>query len=309
MRAPRVRAIGAWADARPFMHLHALARARSSVATIRTALGISSSLCGAGTPRTESKMTGRFVWYELMTTDTKAAIAFYSEVIGWKTELFPESQGPEAYTMWVGSQGPLGGVMTLPEEARKMGAPPHWMAHVEVGDVDATIAKVTAGGGKLHVPPMNIPTVGRFSVLADPQGATLSVFAPEQAMEPHDTSKPGEIGWNELLTSDAPAALAFYGELFGWKKLEEMDMGPAGKYLIYGQGDKAYGGMMTKTPDMPMPPAWIYYFNVDDLDAALTRATSKGANKLMGPMDVPGGGRVAQLTDPQSAVFALFGPK
>jgi uncharacterized protein len=252
-------------------------------------------------------MAGRFVWHELMTTDPRAAIAFYTEVIGWKAQEFDQKIGPEPYTMWLASQGPLGGVMTLPEEAKKMGAPPHWLGHVDVDDVDKTVALAKAKGGQVFVPPTAIPGVGTFSVIADPQGAVLSVFKPEQAMEAHDTSKPGEIGWNELITTDAQAALAFYGELFGWKLLQEMDMGPAGKYLIYGQGDKHYGGMMTKTPDMPMPPAWIYYINADDLDAALARATSKGGNKLMGPMEVPGGTRVAQLTDPQGAVFALHG--
>jgi predicted enzyme related to lactoylglutathione lyase len=210
--------------------------------------------------------------------------------------------------MWVGSQGPLGGVMTLPDEAKAMGASPHWMGHVEVDDVDATVAQVNAKSGTVHVPPTTIPKVGRFSVIADPQGASLSVFQPEQAMQPHDTSKPGEISWNELYANDARTAFAFYSELFDWKQLEEMDMGPAGKYLIYGQGDKPYGGMMTKTADMPMPPSWIYYIHVDDIDAAVARATSKGAKTLLGPMEVPGGSMVAQLTDPQGAVFSLHGP-
>src|SRR5687768_9589031 len=98
-------------------------------------------------------MNGHFVWHELLTTDTKKAIAFYTEVIGWKTQLFEENQGPEPYTMWVSSQGPLGGVMTLPEEAKKMGVPPHWMGHVEVADVDAAVAKVKSSGGQVHVPP------------------------------------------------------------------------------------------------------------------------------------------------------------
>lgn len=254
-------------------------------------------------------MAGRFVWHELMTTDTKAAMAFYSEVIGWKTQAFEESQpGKEPYMMWVGSQGPLGGVMTLPEEAKKMGAPPHWMGHVAVTDVDATLAQVKAKGGNIYVPPMAIPKVGRFSVIADPQGASLSVFQPDGDMQPHDTSKQGEISWNELLTTDAKAAFGFYSELFGWKLLTEMDMGPAGKYLIYGQGDKQYGGVMTKTPEMSFPSCWVYYIQVDDIDAAIARATGKGAKKMMGPMEVPGGTRVAQLTDPQGAVFALHGP-
>src|SRR5262245_24605547 len=113
-------------------------------------------------------MAGRFVWYELFTSETRSAIAFYTEVIGWKTEVFKDS-GPEPYTLWVGSQGALGGVMTLPEQAKKMGAPPHWMSHVEVDDVDATVTKVKKLGGGVHVPPTDIPTVGRFAVITDPQ--------------------------------------------------------------------------------------------------------------------------------------------
>ncbi len=249
-------------------------------------------------------MTGRFVWHELMTTDVKAAKAFYTEVIGWKTEPF-DSQGSEPYEMWVSSQGPMGGVMRLPDEVQKQGVPPHWMGHVLVSNVDETVAKVKAKGGSVHLPPQDIPEVGRFSVIADPQGAAIAVFQPANEMDPKDTSQPGQVSWNELYADDAKAALTFYGDLFGWTIQQEMDMGEAGTYYIFGQGDKQYGGAMNRSPGMPL--TWAYYVQVDDLDAAIERATSKGANKLFGPMEVPGGTRVAQLTDPQGAVFALHG--
>lgn len=252
--------------------------------------------------------TGRFVWYELMTSDPKAAIAFYSEVAGWKTQPFTEAPPDKPYTMWVGSQGPLGGVMQLPEDAKKMGVPPNWMSHVEVANVDQTVAKAKELGATVHVPPTDIPKVGRFSVLADPQGASISVFKPSDKMEPHDTTKEGEFTWNELLSSDHKAGFDFYSKLFGWKKLSDFDMGPMGTYLIFGEGDKQYGGMMTKTAEMKMPSSWIYYVHTNDLDAAIKRATTKGAKVMHGPVDVPGGTRVAQLTDPQGAVFALHGP-
>jgi predicted enzyme related to lactoylglutathione lyase len=251
---------------------------------------------------------GRFVWYELMTTDPKAAIAFYTHVTGWKTQVFGEGQTPpggEPYTMWVSGQGPLGGVMTLPEPAKKMGAPPHWMAHVQVANVDETVTKARKHDARVYVEPTDIPTIGRFAVIADPQGASLSVFTPSAPMTLHDVSKPGEFCWNELLTTDAPKALHFYGELFGWKKVNEHDMGPMGKYLLFGHGEPMFGGMMTKPKDNPMPPSWLYYVEVSDFDAALERAKGRGARVLNGPMEVPGGGRIVQLTDPQGAVFAL----
>jgi len=245
--------------------------------------------------------TGRFVWYELMTSDPKAAIAFYTEVVGWKTQAWESGD----YTMWMGSQGPLGGVMTLPEPAKKMGAPPHWMANVQIADIDKTVARVRELGGSVHVPPTEIPKIGRFSIIADPTGASVSVIQPLEAMTPHDASKHGEFCWNELITTDQTAAFAFYHEIFGWERLMDHDMGPMGNYLIYGCGGTQLGGMFNKPKEMPMPPSFMYYINVDDLDAALTRAKNMGVKVMNGPMDVPGGARIVQLMDPQGAAFAL----
>ena len=76
--------------------------------------------------------TGRFVWYELLTTDPKGAMAFYTEIVGWKTQAWEQGD----YTMWVGSQGPLGGVTPLPDQAKQMGAPPYWQAAIQVTSVD-----------------------------------------------------------------------------------------------------------------------------------------------------------------------------
>jgi predicted enzyme related to lactoylglutathione lyase len=252
-----------------------------------------------------STSKGLFVWYESLTRNVQATIAFYSEVVGWKTQSFSGD-----YIMWVGSEGPLGGVMKLPEEAAKQGAPPHWIGYVQVDDVDATASLARKLGGKICKEPTDIPTVGRFAVLADPQGAAIAVFKPDAAMTLHDSSKDGEFCWNELLTSDSAAAFRFHSELFGWKVLQDMDMGPMGTYRIFGVGEKRLGGMMAIPKGAPMPPMWIHYVSTSDLDATSGRATRKGAKVMNGPMDVPGGGRIAQLTDAQGLAFALHqGPK
>ncbi len=244
---------------------------------------------------------GQFVWHEHLTKDPKAAIAFYTEVIGWKTEPFSED-----YTMWASSQGPLGGVSKLPEEAVRMGAPPHWMASVQVADVDKTVALVEKLGGKIYKKPFDIPNVGRNAVIADPQGATLSLFTPSRSMPAHDSSKEGEFCWNELLTTDSAAAFDFYAKIFGWKITKEFEMGPKGTYRFFAAGEKDVGGLMTIPSDMPMPPSWVYYVETQDLDATLGRATKRGAKVVNGPQDVPGGGKIAQLVDPQGAAFALY---
>ena len=247
--------------------------------------------------------TGRFVWYDLMTTDTAAAIAFYTHVTGWTTQVYG---GDSHYTMWVGAQGPLGGTTTLPEAARKMGAPPHWISNVTVADVDATVARVRELHGTVHMEPEEIPEIGRFAVIADPHGASIAVFKPSRPMAPQDGERPGAFCWSELMTADHNAAFTFYAEIFGWEKVGTHDMGPMGEYLLFGRDGKSVGGMMTKPKEMPVS-AWTYYVNVGDLDAAIERARSRDARLLNGPMPIPGGGRIAQLVDPQGAMFALLG--
>lgn len=253
--------------------------------------------------------TGRFVWYELLTTDVQGAIAFYSEVVGWKSQPW----GDGGYTMWVGAQGPLGGVALLPESAKQLGASPYWQANVQVANVDETIESVKRLGGRIYVAE-DVPTVGRFAVIADPQGAVIAVFTPSGEMQPHDTAQPGEFSWHELYTTDHEAAFAFYHQIAGWERLGEFDMGDMGKYLLWGRGGKQLGGMMTKPKDMKtpdgreVPPSWLFYITTGELDAALARAKAKGARVLHGPMEVPGGQRIVQLMDPQGAAFALVTP-
>ena len=238
----------------------------------------------------------------ISTPDAPAAIAFYAEVIGWTTQPFGEGGH---YTMWVAAQGPLGGVVALGPEAQALGAPPHWMGHVQVADVDAVVARAAELGGRVYKAPTAIPGVGRFAVLGDPQGAVLSAFQPSRVMVAHDASQSGEFCWSELHTSDSAAGFAFYAALFGWTVLQEMPVGPLGTYRIFGVGGRSLGGMMTTPPGAPMPPMWLHYVNLTGLDAAIARAERLGAKLMNGPMEVPGGARIAQLVDPQGAPFAL----
>jgi predicted enzyme related to lactoylglutathione lyase len=242
---------------------------------------------------------GRFVWYDHLAHDAKAAIGFYTHVFGWSTQ--PIQQG---YTMFVGGQGPMAGTVDMPERLREQSALPHWGSNVFVDDVAATVAQARALGGRVLVEPNDFPNVGCLATVADPQGATINLFKPARPMPLHDLSKPGEFMWHELLTSDAESALAFYSALFGWRKLREIDMGKMGTYRIYGFDGIELGGMSTKPKDMPAPPHWLYYIHVDDVDAAIDRAKAKGATLVNGPMEVPGA-RVAQLDDPQGAGFGL----
>jgi predicted enzyme related to lactoylglutathione lyase len=250
---------------------------------------------------------GRFAWYELITTDVEAAKAFYTKVMGWGA--WDTSVPGTAYTLFTAGKASVGGLMDLPEDARKRGGRPGWVGYVGVNDVDATADRIKRLGGVVHVPPTDVPNISRFSVFADPQTARLALFkwlkpGREQPAEP---GAPGRVGWHELLAADWEKALAFYSELFGWQKADA-DIGEMGTYQLFSAGGQTIGGMVTKPPTMPAP-FWLYYFNISDVDAAAQRVQAGGGQVLDGPLEVPGGSWIVQCTDPQGAVFALEGKR
>jgi predicted enzyme related to lactoylglutathione lyase len=250
---------------------------------------------------------GRFCWYDLMTTDVDAAKSFYTKLIGWGTKPFDGAGQP--YTMWTNGENSIGGIMPLPEDARKAGAPPHWMSYVLVPRVDETLAQVGKQGGNVLVPGTDIPTVGRFGVFSDPQGAALAVFSPIEPA-PGAPPKPGDFSWHELATSDPAAAFSFYQQLFGWETADAVDMGEMGIYQMYRRkgGEYPLGGIFKKPADMPMS-AWLYYALVKDVRKSVEEVKKLGGQILNGPMEVPGGDLIAQCLDPQGAAFALHSRK
>jgi len=248
---------------------------------------------------------GKFIWYDLMTPDTKAAAKFYSEVIGWSAQEHP-MQGGGSYTVF--SKGPtmVGGLMAIPEEVRAQGTPPCWSGYIGTDDVDAEAKRITAAGGSVKRPPTDIPNVGRFAVVADPGGAVFLIFKPNTNEEPQPEAPmtPGHIGWHELMAGDLEREFKFYSGLFGWTKDKGHDMGPMGLYQTFATGGLPCGGMMKAPAQMPHP-AWSYYITVDSVHAAADRAVTRGAQVLNGPMEVPGGAWIVQARDPQGAHFAM----
>jgi hypothetical protein len=245
-----------------------------------------------------AEIRGRFVWHELMTTDPQAAGAFYSKVLPWKTQ----PSGMPDYMLWVAGKTQTGGLMAQPESARQAGAPPSWLVYIGTPDVDATAAAAGRLGGRVLKAPADIPNVGRFAVLSDPQGATFAVFTP--ASIPAGGAPPSHFSWHELATSDQQGALAFYSELFGWLRGPAHDMGPAGSYQLIEHGSAQVGGLY-KLMDASKPPHWLTYIQVASVDKAAAAAKAAGGRVTQGPMEVPGGSRIAQILDPQGGAFAV----
>ena len=254
-----------------------------------------------------SASRGQFVWCELLTTDPAAAAEFYRRVIGWDAK--DSGMTDRQYRILSAGDTPIGGLMELPGTARDNGARPGWLGYIGVDDVDAAAARIRQAGGVIHRAAEDIPGVGRFAVVADPQGASFVLFHGTEARAPSmemDTA-PGHVGWHELQAGEREGAFAFYADLFGWTKADAIDMGPMGIYQLFATGGAPVGGMMTRNEGMPVP-FWLYYFNVDDIGAAMDRARQAGGKLLNGPQEVPGGAWVAHCSDPQGAMFAIVGP-
>jgi hypothetical protein len=250
-----------------------------------------------------STVLGRPLWYELMTTDMKAAEAFYRTVVGWTAAPFEGT--PEPYTMFnTSGEIPVAGVLPRPDD---LDVPPFWAMYVGVPALENAVAHIERLGGRQGSPVIEVPTIGRMQMMTDPQGAAFYIYEPAGSEHrPETEAEVGEVSWHELMTTDAPAALRFYSEVFGWQPSEALDMGPMGKYHMFNRPHGMIGGMMNKPPELAhVPPNWQIYFRVPDIASAVDRIKANGGQILNGPMEVPGGDRIVNAMDPQGAAFSL----
>jgi uncharacterized protein len=248
---------------------------------------------------------GDYIWYELLATDPDAESDFYTKIVGWKVR--DSGQAGMDYRLLSAPDADVAGLMRCADAAPMR---PGWLGYVGVDDVDAAVSKVTELGGKIHMPPTDIPNVGRFSMVADPQGVVFYVMrgASEEESTAFKPMAEGHCGWNELVTSDQNAALDFYPRLFGWEKGDAMPMPDMGDYIFLNHHGEMIGAVMNRPKDAP-PPMWNYYFRVNGIDAAAGRIRDNGGTVTFGPMEVPGGDWVVNGIDPQGVSFGLVGSK
>lgn len=253
---------------------------------------------------------GDFIWYELMTTDATAAQAFYGAVVGWSFELAEE--GGKDYRQFSMNNTHVGGLLPLTPQMTENGAQPCWMGYIGVSDVDAAAANIERAGGSIHMEPQDIPNVGRFAFVADPQGVMFYIMkgASDGTSTSFAATEPmvGHCAWNELATTDPDAAVEFYTGQFGWRQEGDMDMGPMGTYQFLHHGSGMIGAVMARPTEMPVS-AWSYYFRVPDIDAAVVAIKAQGGVILQEPTEIPGGDFSMSGMDPQGAAFALVGAR
>jgi predicted enzyme related to lactoylglutathione lyase len=246
--------------------------------------------------------TGRFVWHELHTSDRAKALSFYAKLLGWETK--EVSMGPgEPYGLCLMGGKDIAGITKSMAPAN---VPPHWLPYLAADDVDATAEKIKQHGGKVLSAPMDIPEVGRFAVVSDPQGGVFAVFKSAKPYTEEPERPPvGAFCWEELYSTDPAAGAKFYAAVFGYT-IEESDMGPMGTYRILKRGDRMTAGVLKPPPGAPQASHWLTYVHVKEVDASTRNATELGAKQLHPPTDIPKIGRFSIIGDPTAAAIALF---
>ncbi len=242
---------------------------------------------------------GHFVWHDLITPNQGGAHDFYSTAFGWKSE---GRKGVAPYGAFTAASGQVGDTLELKDVA------PHWLAYVAVDDVDAAVERAIQHGATVQTQPLSNPDGSRVATLIDPHGAPFGLHASSVEDEPSSSADYGQVSWHELVTNvDPREAFDWYAGLTGWDKLAEHEMGPMGLYLIFGRNGAQLGGMFDQRKMGREGPAyWLGYIRVKDLDGTVTAVRGGRGSLLAGPMEIPGGDRIAQFRDPYGAFFAAY---
>ena len=247
---------------------------------------------------------GAFCWIELATSDQSAAKTFYGALFGWTPNDMPMGPG-ESYTMFKLNGRDAAAGYTLRPEQRAMKVPPHWMLYILVENADASADKVAQLGGTAIVPPFDVMDIGRMAVIQDPTGAHFCLWQPKQSVANSIADVHGTFCWADLSTPNPARAEAFYSRLLGWQFTRD-EKDPSG-YLHIKNGEHFIGGVPPASYHPPgVPPHWLAYFQVNDVDATANKAKEMGATLLMPPMTMEEVGRWSVIADPQGAVFAIF---
>jgi predicted enzyme related to lactoylglutathione lyase len=247
--------------------------------------------------------TGSFCWVELATTNLASSKAFYGSLFDWAiTDTLIDGV---PYAVAAGARGEVAGMSVLSREAKKSGTSSYWFSYIAVDDPPAVAVKAALLGGKIVVGPLEMGPAS-VAVVRDPTGAVFGLWHWARAREDAHRGYAAAVALNELSTPDINRAGSFYAGLFGWQDLASARA--AVPYKTFKLGERIVAGMMQAQPAPRAAAEWTVYFSVTDAAATVARAESLGAGAVIPLHDVAGAGRLAVLTDPEGAVFAVIEP-
>jgi hypothetical protein len=260
---------------------------------------------GRGMPKVDHHAPGTFCWIDLATHDPDAASRFYTALFGWRAKPVPMPDGQGSYTMLYLDDDEVGGIYAMGEQMTSMGVPPHWKHYIAVEDVDAAVERVEPLGGKVHMPPIDIPNIGRMAAVADREGASFVLFRSAGGIQ--RINEPGAYCWSELYSNDPAQAVEFYVGLLGWNVKESPGADGHAYYEFGPTPERHVAGMLKIRPEWgPVPPNWTAYFQVADLDASMARVRELGGQLPMAAIDIEKVGRCVLVGDPSGAFCMLI---
>lgn len=249
-------------------------------------------------PVRDSYEPGRPSWVDLGTSDLDAARRFYSDLFGWTPEA---SDDPQAggYTQFLYDSHAVAGVGPLFDP----NMPVTWTTYIATADADATAKEAAANGGTVITEPFDVMDVGRMAILAAPDGAVFGIWQARSHKGAGFVNEPVSWNWSQLMTRDKPAALAFYGAVFGW---EERSSPEWGEYIALGDGEIASAQQIG--PELPaeVPSHWQTWFSVADAEVTADKAVDLGGSRMGSAWEMGPGAKVVPLADPQGATFSVL---
>jgi len=243
---------------------------------------------------------GAFSWQELLTTDTSAALNYYTQLLGLTTSEIPMPNG--TYTMFYSNAKRIAGLMECPPDS-----PPCWSYYVTVDNLHKLLENNDLN---IVVPLQEVSMVGSFVEFLDPFGGYLSVIQYNESGDPdHDAlvstqeaaTTHGAFSWFELHTNEPEASADWYSKLFGWstKKIEVPST-----YYIISVNDTEIGGIVERM-NPNTPPHWSCIVTVDDVDAVQSKVVELGGTILAPAFDLPEIGRLLYTLDPAGLPLAF----
>ncbi|MFE0515974.1 VOC family protein [Streptomyces sp. NPDC058964] len=244
----------------------------------------------------DKPVTGGPCWTELGTNDLEGAKRFYTELFGWRPETDPRQEAG-GYTV-----AHLGDAAVAALTRLYQFQPVAWNVSFAVADADATARTVEEAGGTVILGPLDVFDAGRFAVALDPTGAAFQLWQPRTFPGAGLFNAPGSLGWVELATHDTDRARDFYATVFGWT------VNASEWYTQWGIDGEDFGGMADMGDRFPpeVPPHWMPYFAVADVDATTQVAIEADGSVLVEPTSMGSVRRIAVLRDPQGAAFGVY---
>ncbi|WP_406725097.1 VOC family protein [Streptomyces sp. GD-15H] len=239
-------------------------------------------------------------WVSLMVHGPDTARMFYEALFGWEFQPGPQQLGPYVSALLDGRE--VAGIGLLPPDRH---LPLAWTPYFASADVDRTAEAVRSCGGTIGVGPLDAPDAGRLAIGSDPSGAVFGIRQASAHLGTAVTGVPGAPAWNELTTFESERMAKFYASVFGYTEEPELSSGIDYVTLnLEGRPVAAVHGVGNGLP-RDRGPHWTTYFTVADLDDAVDHVLRLGGQILTQAQD-SAHGRVATVTDPEGARFALL---